>query len=44
MTQDFYVLGPATDYNSKHIDIDVGDTKTITKQKGTNYVYFPQDV
>ena len=32
----------ASDYNSKHIDIDVGDTKTITKQEGTNYVFFPQ--
>ena len=32
----------ASDYNSKHIDIDVGDTKTIAKQEGTNYVFFPQ--
>ena len=38
----FLCTRSATDYNSKHIDIDVGDTKTITKQKGTNYVYFPQ--
>ena len=32
----------ASDYTSKHIDIDVGDTKTIAKQEGTNYVFFPQ--
>ena len=38
----FLCTRSASDYNSKHIDIDVGDTKTITKQKGTNYVYFPQ--
>ena len=30
----------ASDYTSKHIDIDVDDTKTITKQEGTNYVFF----
>ena len=30
----FLCTRSATDYNSKHIDIDVGDTKTITKQRG----------
>tara|TARA_B100000900_G_C20410323_1_gene646546 strand:- start:55 stop:738 length:684 start_codon:yes stop_codon:yes gene_type:complete len=38
----FLCTRSATDYDSKHIDIDVGDTKTITKQQTTNYVYFPQ--
>ena len=34
MTQDFYVLGQQQTTIVKYIDIDVGDTKTITKQKG----------
>ena len=29
----FLCTRSATDYNSKHIDIDVKDSKTITKQK-----------
>ena len=38
----FLCTRTATDYDMKAIDINVGDTKTITKQQGTNYVYFPQ--
>ena len=39
----FLCTRSATDYDSKHIDIDVGDTKTITKQQTTNYIYFAQN-
>ena len=38
----FLCTRTATDYDIKAIDISVGETKTITKQQTTNYVFFPQ--
>ena len=38
----FLCTRTATDYGIKAIDIPVGDTKTITKQQTTNYIYFSQ--
>ena len=38
----FLCTRTATDYNMKAIDIPVGETKTITKQQTTNYIFFPQ--
>tara|TARA_B100000212_G_scaffold120331_1_gene90061 strand:+ start:363 stop:1046 length:684 start_codon:yes stop_codon:yes gene_type:complete len=38
----FLCTRTVTDYDMKAIDIPVGDTKTITKQQTTNYIYFSQ--
>lgn len=38
----FLCTRTATDYDIKAIDIPIGETKTITKQQTTNYVFFPQ--